>query len=77
MLFVFPPTTSINEPTNKPECWYLAVGLVFSGALTQSQLPFRCLRKPQLSLRGLLSLALPPKMTTMPEADPAVQRAEE
>lgn len=76
-LFVLPPMTNIRDPTKMLECWYLDMGVDFSGALTQSQCPFLCLRRPQLSPRGLLSSPRPPKTTIMPAAVPDWHKAAE
>lgn len=79
-VLVRPPITTISGPKNNVECWYLKVGaivLVLYGAGTQSHRPSRCLLSPQVSLRALESLVLPPKMTIIPVADPVIHKAAE
>jgi hypothetical protein len=69
--------TSITDPINKVECWYLPVGYDLYGALTQSQVPFLCLLKPHESFKAYCSEDLPPNITTIPVALPAEQSAAE
>lgn len=49
----------------------------FEGALIQSHLPSLCLLRPKVSFKATWSLDLPPNITTIPAAEPAVHKEAE